>query len=56
MNRFALTLITLVAAAPALAHGGAHLHPHEAAGWLPLVLVLAAFGGAAVCAYARSRK
>ena len=55
MNRIALTLTALTAAAPALAHDGAHLHPHEAAGWLPLVLALAATGAAAY-AYARSRK
>ena len=56
MKTIALTLFALTAAAPALAHSGAHLHPHAAAGWLPLVLALAATGGAMAYAYARSRK
>ncbi|MFD3188998.1 LPXTG cell wall anchor domain-containing protein [Sedimentitalea sp. HM32M-2] len=34
-----LTLIAACAAGPALAHDGAHLHPHTASnGWLPLIL------------------
>lgn len=56
MTKPALTLIALFAAAPAFAHGGAHIHPHEAVGWLPLVLMLAAAGGGAAYAYARGRK
>jgi len=50
-----LTLLPLMAfASPALAHSGAHIHPHEAASWLPLVLGLTAIAGSSVLAYARS--
>jgi hypothetical protein len=56
MKRIALTLTALSAAAPALAHDGAHLHPHQAASWLPFVLMLAAATGGAAFASARSRK
>ncbi|WIY26134.1 hypothetical protein [Parasedimentitalea psychrophila] len=52
-----LTLLPLLAfASPALAHTGAHIHPHEAAGWLPLVLGLTAIAGASILAYARSSR
>jgi len=41
----------LTIASPALAHDGAHLHPHAANSWLPVVLGLAAILGAATLAY-----
>lgn len=34
-----LFAFTLVAATPAIAHDGAHLHPHGAESWLALVAV-----------------
>ncbi len=50
-----LTLLPLMAfASPALAHSGAHIHPHEAASWLPVVLGLMAIVGSSVLAYARN--
>ncbi len=51
-----LALTTTLTASPALAHQGAHLHPHEAAHWLPLVLGLAALAGTAVYFHVRGRK
>ncbi|MGV6803587.1 MAG: hypothetical protein ACWA49_05215 [Ruegeria sp.] len=39
-------------AAPALAHDGPHLHPHDAGTWLTLVLLLAV-GGVAIWLKAR---
>ena len=45
-------------ASPALAHSGAHLHPHDGASWLAVVAalgVLALAGGLAL-ARARGRK
>ncbi|WP_299932314.1 hypothetical protein [uncultured Pelagimonas sp.] len=33
--------IALLAATPALAHEGAHLHPHDGGMWLGVVAVLA---------------
>lgn len=39
---FALT------ASPALAHSGAHLHPHGAGNWLTVVLALGVIGLAAL--------
>ena len=51
-----LSLATLAAltATPALAHGGAHVHPHGAEAWLAQVLV-SAVGGLAYLRH-RSRK
>ena len=46
----------LTIASPALAHGGAHIHPHAANSWLPLVLGLAAILGAMALAYARKTR
>ena len=52
-----LTLLPLMAfASPALAHSGAHIHPHEAGSWLPLVLGLTAIVASSVLAYARSTR
>ncbi|EEX11391.1 hypothetical protein SL1157_A0056 [Ruegeria lacuscaerulensis ITI-1157] len=39
-------------AAPALAHDGPHLHPHDSGTWLVLVLLLA-IGGVAIWLKAR---
>lgn len=52
-----LTLLPLIAfASPALAHSGAHIHPHEVSSWLPVVLGLTAIAGASVLAYAQNRR
>ena len=52
-----LTLLPLIAfAPPALAHSGAHIHPHEVSSWLPVVLGLTAIAGASVLAYAQNRR
>ncbi len=52
----ALALAIPLTAGPALAHGGAHLHPHGAETWLPALLVALTLGGAAVLTYVRARK
>ncbi|WP_172684809.1 hypothetical protein [Phaeobacter sp. 11ANDIMAR09] len=52
----ALALAIPITAGPALAHGGAHLHPHGAETWLPALLVALTLGGAAVLTYVRARK
>lgn len=49
-------LVALMAtAAPALAHSGAHLHPHEANSVLPLIAGVGVIAGAAVL-YALRRR
>ncbi len=52
----ALASAIALTAGPALAHDGAHLHPHGSESWLPLILAAVTIGGAAALAYARSRK
>lgn len=48
MQRFAITPLAIAAATPALAHSGAHLHPHAGDPvWLPLLvgsLIVGVFG------------
>ncbi|WP_167740400.1 hypothetical protein [Parasedimentitalea huanghaiensis] len=52
-----LIFLPLIAfASPALSHSGAHIHPHEASSWLPVVLGLTAIAGATALAYARSSR
>lgn len=41
-------------AGPALAHGGAHVHPHGAEVWIALILAAAVVGG--TISWFRSRK
>ena len=43
-----LALAFALAASPALAHSGAHLHPHGAGNWLTVMLALGVIGLAAV--------
>ncbi|GHF40983.1 hypothetical protein [Seohaeicola zhoushanensis] len=50
-----LALLAGLAATPALAHPGAHLHPHGSGDWLALVMGLAVVAAAGGLAYARSR-
>lgn len=39
MQRFAIATLASTAASPALAHGGAHLHPHAGDPvWLPVLV------------------
>ncbi|ANP37427.1 MULTISPECIES: hypothetical protein [Rhodobacterales] len=52
----ALASAIALTAGPALAHGGAHLHPHGSESWLPVILAALTVGGAAALAYVRSRK
>lgn len=52
----ALASAITLTAGPALAHGGAHLHPHGAENWLPVILAALTVCGAAALAYVRSRK
>ncbi|AHD03352.1 hypothetical protein METH_21245 (plasmid) [Leisingera methylohalidivorans DSM 14336] len=44
--------VSALAAGPALAHGGAHVHPHEVGLWL-VFAVLAALAAGAVLAWRR---
>ncbi|MBY6048218.1 hypothetical protein KUV47_01545 [Vannielia litorea] len=46
----------LATATPALAHSGAHLHPHEANSALPLMAALAVIVAAGFAAFLWSRK
>ena len=39
MTRFAAALPLLLTAGAAMAHEGAHLHPHEAQGWFATALI-----------------
>lgn len=53
MQLLAVTVaVTALSAGPALAHGGAHVHPHGAGLWLDLA-VLAALAAGAVLAWRR---
>ena len=45
----------LATATPALAHSGAHLHPHEANSALPLLAGIGVIAGAVVLALLRRR-
>ncbi|ETW13670.1 hypothetical protein ATO8_06556 [Roseivivax marinus] len=57
MTRFsapAAAALTLLAAVPAEAHTGAHLHPHAGVNWLAVAGVLAIFA-AAVAVLLRER-
>ena len=47
-----------LAATPALAHSGDHLHPHGAGNWLAICLSLVALGvaGAVAVSHIRNRK
>ena len=53
MKRLALGLT--VAAGPALAHSGPHLHPHDGASWLAVAGALAVMALAGWLALARAR-
>lgn len=57
-NGLALAAVTLVWASSAMAHPGAHVHPHDGAHWLALVgaLGLIAVAGGLALARTRSRK
>ena len=51
MKRFALAPLATLMAGPALAHGGAHMHPH---GYESILAAIAVIGvAAAVVLYAR---
>jgi hypothetical protein len=45
----------IIAASPALAHPGAHLHPHGAGNWLPLIIGSSLVAAAALFALMKSR-
>ncbi|SLN35351.1 hypothetical protein TRL7639_01664 [Falsiruegeria litorea R37] len=52
----ALTTLATLAASAALAHGGAHVHPHGAEAWLALALLSVPVAGALAYLRHRSRK
>ncbi|WP_417724303.1 hypothetical protein [Salipiger sp.] len=54
MKILSLTLAAL-AATPALAHSGAHLHPHDGASWLVIAAALGVVALAARMALVRAR-
>ncbi|MDW4497337.1 hypothetical protein R5H30_05035 [Sulfitobacter sp. D35] len=52
ISRPSLILATFAVASPALAHEGAHLHPHaDSAVWGPILAGLLAVAGAALIAW-----
>ena len=57
-NGLALAVASMVWASSALAHPGAHVHPHDGAHWLALVsaLGLIAVAGGLAVVKTRSRK
>ncbi|MFZ7092903.1 hypothetical protein [Primorskyibacter sp. 2E233] len=55
MLKSVLTAGAVTAAGPALAHSGAHLHPHDGASWLTMVAALAVLAVAGGLAVARKR-
>ncbi|MCB1339611.1 MAG: hypothetical protein KDK24_00785 [Pseudooceanicola sp.] len=50
-----LALFATLTASPALAHPGAHLHPHGSGDWLAVAMGLAVLAAAGGLAYARAR-
>ncbi|MFC4667895.1 hypothetical protein ACFO5X_04960 [Seohaeicola nanhaiensis] len=50
-----LALLAGLAATPALAHPGAHLHPHGSGDWLAVVMGLVVIAAAGGLIYARNR-
>jgi len=57
-NCFALAAVALTWASAAMAHPGAHVHPHDGAHWLTVVsaLGLIAVAGGLAAARLRARK
>lgn len=53
MKKAAMILAGVMAAAPAMAHEGGHLHPHGAGNWLNVVIALALIGVAGLVAVSR---
>jgi hypothetical protein len=47
--------LSLLAALPARAHPGAHIHPHHGGEWLMISAALAAIAAAGTLAWYRSR-
>ncbi|WGW03544.1 hypothetical protein [Tropicibacter oceani] len=56
MSKLMIAAVVALAAGPALAHSGAHLHPHDGAHWLSVVAALAVLALAGGVALARARK
>lgn len=54
MKSLLIALATL-AASPAVAHGGAHVHPHGSEAWLALVLLSVSVSVVGTLAYLRHR-
>lgn len=51
-----IAALATVTATPALAHSGAHLHPHGSGNWLIVVLAAVTVGGTLAFAHFRGRK
>ena len=56
MKVLGLSFLAGIAAGPVLAHGGAHVHPHDGASWLTLAAALAVLALAGGLARARARE
>ncbi|GAB5439256.1 hypothetical protein [Falsiruegeria mediterranea] len=54
--KYVLTPIAALTAMPALAHSGAHLHPHGSESWLAVVLAAVVVIGTIVLVRARAGK
>jgi uncharacterized PurR-regulated membrane protein YhhQ (DUF165 family) len=55
-NGLALVLVSLTWASAAMAHPGAHVHPHDGAHWLALVSALGLIAVAGGLAFGKIRK
>ena len=51
-----LLILGTLAASPALAHSGAHIHPHGAVTWIALILAATIVGGTMTLVQIRRRK
>ncbi|WP_343211901.1 hypothetical protein QEZ52_21795 (plasmid) [Aliisedimentitalea scapharcae] len=54
--KHALPILSTLAASPALAHSGAHIHPHEAVTWIAVILAAMTVGGTMTLVHIRRRK
>ncbi|MFW2542398.1 hypothetical protein ACN2XU_07130 [Primorskyibacter sp. 2E107] len=55
MIKHGMMAATMLAAGPALAHPGAHVHPHDGASWMVVAGALAVLAVAGGVAVARAR-
>lgn len=54
--KHAISILAMLAASPAFAHSGAHLHPHGAVTWIAVTLAALTVGGTMALVHVRRRK